>query len=274
MNPSVLLERVGGVSVITLNRPESKNALDPATVDLLIQIFRAVRYDDEVRAVVLTGAGSDFCAGGDVKLMDQGGVGVRTTEQRRAGMTRYRDLVVSISSLDKPVIAAVDGVAYGGGLSLALLADIVLVSDRVRMAMVFHRIGLVPDIGAWFTLPRIVGLQRAKELIFSTREFAAAEALQMNLALEVHPPEQLMARALEIARSFETASATALSLSKQALQSSLQSDLATMLDMEATAQAIAGGSEYARESVRRFSARESAQFRWPKRSPFNDKESK
>lgn len=272
MNPTVLQERVGGVAVVTLNRPEAKNALDPSTVDALVALFRAFRDDDEVRAVVLTGAGGDFCAGGDVKQMGQGGT--RTPEQRRAGMGRYRDLATSLASLDKPVVAAVDGVAYGGGLSLALLADIVLVSERVRMALVFHRIGLVPDIGAWYTLPRVVGLQRAKELVYSTREFGAAEALRMNLALEVLPPEQLLPRALEIARSFEAASATALSLSKQALQASLQSDLATMLDMEATAQAIAGGSEYARESVRRFAAREPARFRWPVRTPFTTEDPK
>lgn len=167
-----------------------------------------------------------------------------------------------MAGLDKPVIAAVDGVAFGAGLSLALWADMVLVSDRARMAMVFHRIGLVPDVGAWYTLPRVVGLQRAKELVYSAREFGAHEALRMNLALEVHAPEQLLARALEIAHSLEGASPLALSLSKQALHASLQSDLTTMLDMEATGQAMAGASDYARESIRRFASREPAQFRW------------
>ncbi|WP_423454879.1 enoyl-CoA hydratase/isomerase family protein [Ottowia sp. VDI28] len=181
-------------------------------------------------------------------------------------MSRYHDLARAMAGLDKPVVAAIDGVAYGAGLSLALWADIVLVSERVRMAMVFHRIGLVPDVGAWYTLPRVVGLQRAKELIYSAREFGAQEALSMNLALEAHPPEALRARALEIAHSFEGASAVAMSLSKRALQASLQTDLEAMLDMEASAQAVAGSSSYTREAVRRFAAREPAQFRWPARS--------
>lgn len=265
MSAGVLHERDGGVAVLTLNRPEVKNALDPATVDALVALLRGFRDDDSVRSILFYGAGGDFCAGGDVKAMGQGGA--RTVEQRRAGMGRYRDLAISLAALDKPVIAAVDGVAYGAGLSLALLADLVLVSERARMAMVFHRIGLVPDVGAWYTLPRVVGLQRAKELIFSAREFGAAEALQMNLALEVLPSEELVPRALEIARSFDGASGIALSLSKRALQTSLQSDLATMLDLEASAQAIAGSSQYTHESLRRFGDREPAQFRWPERKP-------
>ncbi len=262
--PLVVLERHAGVAVLTLNRPYAKNALDPVTTDALTARLRTLRDDETVRAVVLTGAGDDFCAGGDVKAMGQGGE--RSPEQRRAGMARYHDLARAMAGLDKPVVAAIDGVAYGAGLSLALWADIVLVSERVRMAMVFHRIGLVPDVGAWYTLPRVVGLQRAKELIYSAREFGAQEALSMNLALEAHPPEALRPRALEIAHSFEGASAVAMSLSRRALQASLQTDLEAMLDMEASAQAVAGSSSYTREAVRRFAAREPAQFRWPARS--------
>lgn len=261
MSESLLLEQRGGVALVTLNRPQAKNALDGEVTDALVAHLRALRNDDTVHAIVLTGAGGDFCAGGDVKAMGQGGV--RSVEQRRVGMTRYRDLAMAMAGLDKPVVAAVDGVAYGAGLSLALWADMVLVSARARMAMVFHRIGLVPDVGAWYTLPRVVGLQRAKELVYSAREFGAQEALSMGLAMELHPPEALLERALEIAHSFEGASAAAMSLSKQALQASLQSDLNTMLDFEATAQAVAGSSDYTRESMRRFAAREPAQFRWP-----------
>ncbi len=264
----VLLERVGGVAVVSLNRPQVKNALDTAMTDELAQLFRALRDDAPVRSVVLTGVGGDFCAGGDVKGMAT--AGPRDPEQRRAGMNRYRDLATAMMALDKPVVAAIDGVAYGAGVSLALLSDIVLVSSRVRMALVFHRIGLVPDIGAWYTLPRVVGLQRAKELVYSAREFGAEEARQMNLALEVLAPEALLPRALEIARSFEGASATALSLSKQALQASLQSDLQSMLDLEASAQALVSASAYTLESVRRFAAKESAQFHWPNRSDNRD----
>lgn len=265
MSPTTLsLERSAGVAVVTLDRPGIKNALSPAMADELTALFTQMAHDDSLRAVVLTGAGGDFCAGGDVKAM--GGGGPRTHEQRYAGMQRYRRLVNALLGLDKPVIAALDGVAYGAGFSMALTADIVLVSTRVRLAMVFHRIGLVPDLGAWYTLPRVVGLQRAKELVFSAREVGAQEALQMGLALEVLTPEALLPRALALARSFEGASAIALSLSKRALQASLQSDLDSMLDLEAAGQAIASGSDYTREAVRRFAGKEPAQFRWPPRS--------
>lgn len=262
---SLLVERDGGVATVTLNRPTAKNALDVALTDALTACLQQLQRDDSVRAVVLTGAGGDFCAGGDVKGMGQSGL--RSPEQRRAAMGRYRDLTLALLGLDKPLVAALDGVAYGAGMSIALTADIVLVSSRVRLAMVFHRIGLVPDLGAWYTLPRVVGLQRAKELIFSAREIGADEAHRIGLALEVLAPEDLLPRARAIAQSFASASATAMSLSKKALQSSLQSELATMLDLEALSQPIAASSEFAAEAVRRFAAKEPAQFRWPAGTP-------
>jgi enoyl-CoA hydratase/carnithine racemase len=260
---SVRIERQGGVAIVTLDRPAAKNAIDAATTDALTAAFVALRADEDVRAVVLTGACGDFCSGGDVKGMAEGGA--RSPEQRRAGMARYRALAEALAGFDKPLVAAVDGVAFGAGLGIALHADIVLASTRARMAMVFHRIGLVPDLGCWYTLPRLVGLQRAKELIYSAREFGAEEALRMGLVLEVLAPEALHERALAIAASFEGASPVAFSLSKQALAASLQSDLRTMLEFEATAQAVAGSSDYVREAVRRFAAREPAQFSWPRK---------
>ena len=250
-----------GVATLTLNRPESKNAISPEMADELGELLARIRADEAVRVLVVTGAGGAFCAGGDVKAMGEGGP--RTPEQRRAGMARYTRICTELMALDRPVIAAVDGVAFGAGFSIALMCDIVLLSDRARLCMVFQRIGLVPDMGAYYTLPRVVGLQRAKELIFSAREIDAAEALRLGIAMEVLPAESLMPRARAIARSFAGASPVAMSVSKRALQSSLGSDLPTMLEIEAAGQALASNSEYAKEAVRRFASREPAQFRWP-----------
>ena len=141
--------------------------------------------------------------------------------------------------------------------------DLELVSERARLCMVFQRIGLIPDMGAYYTLPRVVGLQRAKELIFSAREIDAAEAQRIGVAMEVVPADGLLARAHAIARSFAGASPVAMSISKRALQSSLGSDLPTLLEIEAAGQALASSSDYAKEAVRRFAAREPAQFHWP-----------
>jgi 2-(1,2-epoxy-1,2-dihydrophenyl)acetyl-CoA isomerase len=256
-----------GVATLTLHRPESKNAIDPAMADELGELLQAIRRDAEVRALVIHGAGGAFSAGGDVRGMSQ--AGPRTAAQIRAGMERYRRVTLELHQLDRPVIAAVDGVAYGAGFSLALLADIVLVSDRARLSMVFQRIGLIPDFGALYTLPRIVGMQRAKELVFSAREIGPAEALAMGIAMEVCAADALLARAHAMARSFCGASAAALAIGKQALNASLQSELATMLELEASGQAVAAGSDYLKEAARRFIAKEPAQFRWPASTPSN-----
>jgi len=249
-----------GVATLTLNRPTSMNALDPAAVTALGDLFARLRRDPEVRVLLITGAGGHFCAGADVKSM-QGDV--RTPQERRISMDRSARICTELLGFDKPVIAAADGVAFGAGFSLLLLSDLVLVSERVRLSMVFHRIGLVPDFGAFYTLPRVVGLQRAKELVFSAREVGAEEALRLGIAMEVHSPEALLPRAQALARSLTGASATALSVSKRALQASLGADLATVLELEASGQALAGASDYLREAARRFAAREPSQFQWP-----------
>ncbi len=249
------------VAVITLNRPKALNALSAKMAEELLQAIARIRADDAVRAVVLHGAGGAFCAGGDVR--NSNSAGPRTAVQGHAGMGRYRDLTLALHALDRPLIAAADGVAFGAGFSLLLLADIVLLSDRARLCMAFQRIGLIPDCGALFTLPRSVGLQRAKELMFSAREISSAEALGMGLALEVLAPEALLPRAMQIAQSFRGNSPVAFAMAKQALNASMQSDLDTMLALEVSGQAVAISSDYLAEAARRFAAKEPAQFRWP-----------
>jgi 2-(1,2-epoxy-1,2-dihydrophenyl)acetyl-CoA isomerase len=250
-----------GVATVTLNRPQSKNAIDSAMIDELGDVIAAVQRDPDVRVLLLTGAGGEFCSGGDVRQMREGVS--RTVEQRRASVARFDRIARGLMELDRPIIAAVDGVAFGAGFSLALLADIVIASTRARFCMVFQRMGLIPDMGASYTLPRVVGLQRAKELVFSAREIGAHEAQQLGIALEVVPPDELAARANALAVSFTGASATAMSLAKSALKSSLQSSFSTILELEATGQAVTSASEYTKEAVRRFVAKEPPQFRWP-----------
>ena len=249
-----------GVGILTLNRPQARNALSAAMVGELDTLLGQITRDDSVRALILTGAGGAFCSGGDVRNMN---AAPRSPQDWRTGMRRIHRVVRAIHGLDRPVIAAVDGVAFGAGFSLALLADIVLVSSRARFCMAFGRVGLVPDYGALYTLPRVVGLQRAKELVFSAREVGAEEARSIGLALEVHTPERLLPRALEMAQALSGASPQALSLAKDALNASLGSELDAMLQMEASGQGIAGTTEYALDAFRRFADKQPGRFQWP-----------
>ena len=250
-----------GVATLTLNRPAVKNAINRQMGEELGDYFEAIGRDASVRVLLMRGAGQDFCAGGDVSGMSTGDA--RTPAQARIDMQRYRRLTLALHDLDKPVVACVDGVAYGAGFSLALLADLVLVSDRARLSMAFQRVGLLPDCGALYTLPRIVGLQRAKELMFSGRVLGGAEACALGIAMEMVPAAELAARAEAVAHSLAGASPIALSLGKRALDCSLGNTLAAMLEIEASGQAIALGSDYLAESRRRFLAKEPPQFQWP-----------
>lgn len=250
------------IATLLLNRPEAKNALNAEISDGLEAALLKIGADSGIRAVIISGAGGAFCAGGDVRAMNAS-AGEMTAEVRRTSMQRHHRNVKLLAALDRPVIAAVDGAAFGAGFSLALLADLVIATPRARFCTAFARIGLIPDYGALYTLPRIVGMARAKEIMFSAREIGAAEARDLGLVLEIAEVDALMPRALALATSLASASPLALSLTKSALNSSLGSDLATMLDIEASGQGIAGASDYAKESFRRFAAREPARFVWP-----------
>jgi 2-(1,2-epoxy-1,2-dihydrophenyl)acetyl-CoA isomerase len=249
-----------GVATLVLDNPARKNAFNSVMMRELDDALQTLRRDASVRALVLTGAGSDFCAGGDVSSMHSGIDAVTT----RSRMVDSHRAIRALAEFDRPVIAAVDGVAYGAGFGLALLADLVVASERARFCLAFSRIGLVPDFGVVHTLPRVVGMQRARELIYSAREISGAEAFDLGLVLEVHPPERVAPRARELAEALASLSPEGFAMTKRLLARTLELDLASLLDAEANAQAIAMTTPYLRDATGRFMRKEALAFQWPK----------
>lgn len=255
---TLLVDIVDGIATLTLNRPQQKNALNAPIRDALREAVQQIRADRTVRAVVLRGAGTDFCSGGDIRAMN--------VTDADAGRNRMDDLhgwIAMLVDLDRPVVAAVDGVAYGAGFSLALLADFIVATPRARFCMPFMKVGLVPDCGALYTLPRVVGMAHARDLIFSAREIGAEEAKRIGAVFEIVPQDGLYARADQLARGLAGASPVAFGLTKRALNQSIGSDVRGMLELESLGQGIAFTTGYHREAVRRFKEKEPPLFQWP-----------
>jgi 2-(1,2-epoxy-1,2-dihydrophenyl)acetyl-CoA isomerase len=257
---TITLKFKAGVATLTLNRPGRRNAVNPQMRAELIDALERVRNSADTKALVITGAGGAFCAGGD--LSELSSAELRPEDCRRR-ISSSHPLVESLLGLDLPVVAAVDGVAYGAGFSLLLMADFVIASPRARFCMSFLKVGLIPDLGALYTLPRVVGSQRAKELMLSAREIGPEEARRLGIVLEIHPEDRLVVRAKALAKAFVNASPLAVSLTKRALAASLAPDLDAMLEREADGQAIAFGSDYFRAASARFAAKLGATFSWP-----------
>ena len=177
----------------------------------------------------------------------------------------YLSWIETILRLEVPVIAAVRGPAFGAGFSLALTADMVLAEPGSRFCMSFVRLGLVPDCAAFYTLPRIVGIQRAKELCFSGREIGPEEAHQLGIVTEITKADGALERAIQIAKCFAAASPSSLGLMKRALNVSMNTSLEAMIDIEAAAQGIARTSDWHARAVSRFLAKEPPLFQWPTR---------
>jgi 2-(1,2-epoxy-1,2-dihydrophenyl)acetyl-CoA isomerase len=256
---AVLFEKVGGVATVTLNRPARKNAIDEVLRDQLSLCVHDIAADRSVRAVVLTGAGGAFCGGGDLRNIQSAGLDNEGWRQR---MKQAHSWLAPLLMLDRPVVAAIDGPAFGAGFSLALAADFIVASPQARFCLSFMRVGLVPDFGAFYTLPRIVGVQRAKELMLSARELSADEAKALGIVFEIVPAEGLLQRAQALAASFVHASPMAVSLVKRALAAA-PADLHTMLELEADAQALCFGSAPHQTAVARFLDKQPAPFQWP-----------
>lgn len=235
MSSGLDFETDGGVAVLTLRRPEVLNALDAglkAALAEAITELAAPRY----RAVVLTGAGRAFCAGADVAEMD---LNTSPSVSRTRMATLLSTVCLPLAALEKPVIAAVNGPAFGIGLSLALACDVIHAADTATFSCAFTGIGLVPDGGALYHLPRRVGLPAAKDLVFSSRRLDAAEALAIGLVDRVVPAAELRDRATATATEYAAGATVAIGLSKALLNRSLETGPAEMAALEAQAVAIA-----------------------------------
>lgn len=257
MTDFVLRERHGATLLIRINRPERRNAFDLEVRQGLADAVIEARDDDTVRAVVITGTQGVFCAGGDLKSLSEAKRPVfKDRERIRRLHTWFHELV----NLEKPVIAAVDGPAFGAGFNLALACDFVVASERARFCAVFGRIGLVPDLGGFFLLPRIVGLQRAKDLVFSAREIQVDEAMHMGIVFRKVAHEQLERDALELAARYHAASTEALGIAKNILNRSFNLDQNTLAELESSAQALALHTGYHDEAVANFLGKRGLSF--------------
>lgn len=256
------VQRHGATAVLTLNRPEQRNALDLELRAAFAEAVPQVRDDPSVRAVVITGAGGHFCSGGDIKSMAQSLQGPRDIFEGRERIRKIHRWFDELVDLEKPVIAAVDGSAFGAGLSLALAADFVIASPRAKFCAVFARIGYVPDMGLMYLLPRAVGLARAKELVFSARVVDTGEAQSLGIVQQVAEGD-VVQEALALAARFEHAPTEALGLAKSVMNRAFESDRDTVYAQEAAAQAMCRESAFHQEAVRRFLAKEAPAYQWP-----------
>ncbi|WP_406126006.1 enoyl-CoA hydratase/isomerase family protein [Streptomyces canus] len=250
----------GQVSYITLNRPEVLNALTPGQRDLLVELLARASADPDVRAVVLTGTGRGFCAGADLRGASGAGERVAGDVARTLRLGAQR-LIAAVLDCEKPVIAAVNGTAAGLGAHLAFACDLVLAAESAKFIEVFVRRGLVPDGGGAYLLPRLLGPQRAKELMFFGEALTAREAERLGLVNRVLEDEELTKTAREWAGRLVTGPTRALALTKQLVNASLDSDRATAFAAEAAAQEINMTTEDAQEGVASFVERRSPEYR-------------
>lgn len=250
-------EVVHGVATITLNRPEVYNALNDGITYELQDAFKAVAKDDQVRVVVLTGAGKAFCSGQDLKAA--------SGQEKRSFMEslqkRYNPIIRAMRSLPKPIICRLNGVAAGAGCSLALASDMIIASEEATLIEVFINIGLVPDSGSAYFLPRLVGMAKAFELCAMGSRVKAAEALQLGLVNRVASAEQLDAVVKEYTDYFAQAPTKSIGLIKKMLTKATTSGLDEMLDYEAYCQEIAGTSHDYKEGVTAFLEKRKPSFK-------------
>ena len=249
-----------GVVLLTLNRPESRNALSDTLSPALRKMFARLRDMSEARCVVLTGAGTAFCAGGDIKGM--GGQQQprpdrpTTREGVIADLTeRQRSLTGALYALPQPTIAALPGAAAGAGLSIALACDLRLAAESAFVTTGFANVGLAGDYGASFFLPRLVGPAKARELFFTAERVDSATCLELGIVNRVVPDEELMGATLDLARRLAAGPSVAYGLMKANLDRAFREDLDSCLAHEAAATVASAGSEDHRDAVRSFVAK-------------------
>lgn len=253
-----------GIAEFEHLRPAARHPLTMALRADYAQMLDIVQASGRVRALILTGSEGSFCAGGDIKAMRerQGDAAQTLPSATRQRILDLHGWLQRLRDLDVPVIAAVDGPAWGGGFAIALCADFVLATPRASFCMVFLRIGALPDMGAIHLLPRVIGLSRAKELLMTGRRLGADEAQQLSIVHSLHAPESLREAAHAMARRFLAAPRLALGLTKRLANRACELDAATMAELEASAQSSCLAEPDHVAAIERFVRGEPMAYDW------------
>lgn len=256
----VLEERQGSVATLRLNRPERLNALNVELGQAILAGLRRVAEDESIRCVVLTGAGRGFCAGGDLALLRD--VRSRNAPHELEALLRAgKEIVLTIATMPKPVLAAVNGPAAGGGMNLALACDVRIASELASFGEAFAQVGLFPDFGGMYFLPRLVGISRAAELFYTGEIISAAEAGRIGIVNRVVPTDRFEAETRAFAERLAGAPPLAMRPVKQVLVGSQRAELEGVLEEEIRRQVVCFASEDCAEALDAFFAKRKPQYR-------------
>jgi len=226
--PHMLYSRQENISVLTINRPDARNAFSPEMIGLWRDYLKEARDDDTVNVIVVTGAGDTFCSGGDIRDMAEGKL--RSWDMKRFLWDGVHRIILTLEDIDKPVIAAINGAAMGAGMDMAIMCDIRVSSDRAKLGESYIQMGLVPgDGGAWF-LPRLVGVSKALELFLTADVLDAGEALSLGIVNRVVPHENLMEETMKLASRIAQKPPLAVKMMKRAVYQGTTSTLRSHLD--------------------------------------------
>jgi len=245
---TVLLTKENGVAYISFNRPEKYNSFNREMLLTLQAHLRDCDMDEAVRCIYITGAGKGFCAGQDLaEATDPNGAELETIVREH-----YNPTIMLLRNIEKPIIAAVNGVAAGAGANIALACDIVLANESASFLQAFSKIGLIPDSAGTFFLPRLVGMQRAAALMITGEKVSAKDAVAMGMIYKYFPDDVFEAETKKMAQTIAQMPTKGIGLTKRLLNHSYQNDLAAQLEMEKDLQVQAGQSEDFKEGVAAF----------------------
>jgi Enoyl-CoA hydratase/carnithine racemase len=253
---NIVFEVKSGIGSITINRPESLNSLNSKVFDELEIVLQEIRTNDSIETVIITGAGKAFVAGADISLMSS-----LSPMEGRTWTMRGQKVFCELEAIEKPVIAAVNGYALGGGCELAMACDIIFASDKAKFGQPEVNLGIIPGYGGTQRLPRIVGEKNAKYLIYSGEIIDADEAYRMGLVQKVYPAETLLEEAEKFASKMMTKAPIGLKMSKVAIRNGLNVDLRTGIAIEAEAYAGAFTSEDRIEGMKAFLEKRKPSFK-------------
>ncbi|HMM72471.1 MAG TPA: enoyl-CoA hydratase [Rhodocyclaceae bacterium] len=244
---SIDLEKRGAIALMTFNNPSRRNAMTPQMRRQMEERVLDVRDDPAIRVLVMTGAGDAFCAGGDITTFGQS-----SAVAMRDRLKQQHRVTTALHNLEKPVIAAVHGPAFGVGFSISLLADVILASDTARFCQSYSNMAIVPDGGGLYLLARVVGAQRAREMILLADIVDAATAKSLGIVREVYPAEQLMAETMKLAERLANGPTRAYGLDKSMLNRSWTMDLETFLELESVSEPYIMETEDHKEGIQAF----------------------